>query len=745
MLSMTACKDSIRYDLNLGFENVDSSGYLSGWMFTKPNTGYLIKRDTQIFQAGKASISIEHLYGSYGGGACTYEFSAPLKGTEIQLTGYIKSNNVQNGYGGLWMRIEDSDQKILCFKNMKDAAIVGTKDWRKYTIKLPLNPIAAEKIYFGGLLVGTGKIWIDNLQLTVDGHNIASLPLKKLKNADLDKSFIRSSGVDHIVLDTQRIRNLTNLGMIWGFVKYYHSRIASGDINWDAELFRILPKILSCKSGDDANVVLEKWLNALGEPALSPNPDTIESSHIRMDADYGFLFSPNNLSSPLIDKLKKWRDYHVAIEDHYYLSLASGVGNPVFKHEFSPGGDLYPDEGYRLLALFRYWNIVNYFYPYRYNIEGNWNETLAEFIPKVLNASDKVEYAKVCLELICKINDGHAVVNGNSSLDSVMGRFTAPFEANFIGSELVVTRLLGDDSINNNIKVGDPIKAIDGKSINALIQQYIHLTPGANLQNKMFKLASNPGWILRSGNQSMDLMVMRKNKEVRVTLQKMPLSLYYSNYWIYSKDEQSKRGYYLINNNIGYIYPASLKDKDIDTIKEIFKGTKGIIVDLRCYPRTFMPYEYGKWLKEISSPFAIFTKPWLTRPGTFIYGNTARNGLVDTSYTNGRIDFISTYRGKLIVLVNELTISQAEFTTMALQSIPGTIALGSQTAGSDGDVSRIVLPGDIYTMISGLGVYYPDSSETQCIGVKINQVVKPTIVGISEERDELLERAIRYF
>ncbi|NLR56934.1 hypothetical protein HGH93_02395 [Chitinophaga polysaccharea] len=745
ILNMTACREKINHGFNLSFENVDSSGYPSGWRFSMPSTGYLVKRDTQIFQDKNASISIEHLYGSNGGGACTYEVSVPLSGTDIELTGYVKTKDVQGGFAGLWMRIEDSDQKILSFSNMRDSAIVGTKDWRRYTIKMTLDS-KADKIYFGGLLVGSGKIWIDNLHLTVDGHNIESLPLRKQKNADLDKSFIRSSGVSHIILDAPRIRNLTNLGMIWGFLKYYHSRVASGNVNWDAELFRILPKILPCKSVDEANVVLEKWLNTLGEPTLSPNPDTVGSNHIRMDANYGFLFSPNNLSAHLIDKLKRWRDHHLVIEDHYYLSIASGVGNPIFRHEFSPSGDLYPDEGYRLLALFRYWNIVNYFYPYRYNIEGNWNEMLTEFIPKVLNAGDKVEYAKVCLELICKINDGHAVLTGNSSLDSAMGHFTAPFEANFIGNELVVTKLLGGDSINNSkLNVGDLIKSIDGRGVSTLIKQYIRLTPGANLQNRMFKLASNPGWILRSGSQSMNLIVLRKNKEVHTTVRRIPLITYYSNYWIYSKDEQNKRGYYLINSNIGYIYPAALKDKDIGTIKEMFKFTKGMIIDLRCYPRTFMPYEYGKWLKQISSPFAIFSKAWLTRPGVFIYGNTARNGLVDTSYTNGKVDFISTYRGKLIVLVNELTISQAEFTTMALQSIPGTIVLGSQTAGSDGDVSRIVLPGDINTMISGLGVYYPDSSETQCVGVKINQIVKPTIVGISEKRDELLERAVKFF
>ena len=64
------------------------------------------------------------------------------------------------------------------------------------------------------------------------------------------------------------------------------------------------------------------------------------------------------------------------------------------------------------------------------------------------------------------------------------------------------------------------------------------------------------------------------------------------------------------------------------------------------------------------------------------------------------------------------------------------------TAGADGNVSRISLPGNILTMISGLGVYYPDGTETQRKGVKIDIVIHPSIKGIKEGKDELLEKAI---
>ena len=45
-------------------------------------------------------------------------------------------------------------------------------------------------------------------------------------------------------------------------------------------------------------------------------------------------------------------------------------------------------------------------------------------------------------------------------------------------------------------------------------------------------------------------------------------------------------------------------------------------------------------------------------------------------------------------------------------------------------------------MISGIGVYYPDGAETQRIGIIPDIEIKPTIAGIREGKDELLEKAI---
>ena len=65
------------------------------------------------------------------------------------------------------------------------------------------------------------------------------------------------------------------------------------------------------------------------------------------------------------------------------------------------------------------------------------------------------------------------------------------------------------------------------------------------------------------------------------------------------------------------------------------------------------------------------------------------------------------------------------------------------TAGADGNVSRFTLPGGLNSMISGIGVFYPDGKPTQRVGIIPDYLVLPTIAGIKAGKDELLEYAMK--
>jgi C-terminal processing protease CtpA/Prc len=81
---------------------------------------------------------------------------------------------------------------------------------------------------------------------------------------------------------------------------------------------------------------------------------------------------------------------------------------------------------------------------------------------------------------------------------------------------------------------------------------------------------------------------------------------------------------------------------------------------------------------------------------------------------------------------------------MMFQGATNVTVIGSQTAGADGNVTEVVLPGGYSASFSGLGIYYPDGTPTQRVGIKIDIPVKPTLQGIRNNKDEVLQRGLQY-
>jgi hypothetical protein len=188
----------------------------------------------------------------------------------------------------------------------------------------------------------------------------------------------------------------------------------------------------------------------------------------------------------------------------------------------------------------------------------------------------------------------------------------------------------------------------------------------------------------------------------------------------------------MLSNDIAYLKLSGTRTEDIPGFIRSAEGTIGFIVDIRNYPKEFAVFALGSHFVTKESPFAVFTVPDLSNPGAFYL--TQPVALTPTE---------PYYSGKLVILVDDLTVSQAEYTAMALRASPRSITVGSTTAGADGNVSKIPLPGMMSTMISGIGVMYPDSIPTQRVGVQIDTVVHPTALGLQNGRDEILEMAIR--
>jgi C-terminal processing protease CtpA/Prc len=102
------------------------------------------------------------------------------------------------------------------------------------------------------------------------------------------------------------------------------------------------------------------------------------------------------------------------------------------------------------------------------------------------------------------------------------------------------------------------------------------------------------------------------------------------------------------------------------------------------------------------------------------------------------------YKGKVVVLIDERAISQAEHTCLFLEAMTHAKFVGTPTNGANGDVTSVVLPGDIRVSFSGHDVRHADGRQLQRIGIQPDVRAEPTIQGIRSGRDEVLDAAVKY-
>ena len=708
-------------DFNMGFEKYTPGQKLPD-KWKQWGVDYILSGDSVEKFEGNNSLLIKSpaVGKSNAFGCAASSFPAVWDGKEIELKGYMKFKDVKEGFVGLMLRI-DGQGKPLQFSNMQAAKLAGSADWKEYSIKLPY-PNGAKVIHIGALLTGTGQLWVDNFEVLLDGKKLADAKYKEVANAEKDKEFDNGSRIMFDQLSKIQIKELAVLGQVWGFLKYHHPAIAGGNYNWDYELFRILPKFQAANDTKEKHAVLESWIASLGDFKARKEVD-LNAGDIAAKPDLEWMKS-SDLSKNLQAKLGAIKNAE-RTDEHYYIG-ATPNANPEFKNERVYEAMHYPDPGYRLLALYRYWNMIQYYFPYKNLIDGKWNDVLVEFIPAFLNASDQTQYKLAALQVIARVSDTHANIYNDAALNKYFGERNTAVSLSFVENKPVVTayhdKNLGEKS---GLKIGDVLEKINGRPVDTIVRESLPVTPASNYPTQLRDISSK---LLRTNDSTIIVDFKRGQKPGQVML------VTYDQKTLRVANRYQKRDtcFKMIRSDISYLYPGSIKNSYLPKIVPEILKTKGLIIDLRCYPSDFLVYTFANDLLPAPNEFVKFSAASIGEPGLFKFLPPVRTGKVNGDY----------FKGTVVILINENTQSSAEYTTMAFRTAPKAKVIGSTTAAADGDVSAISLPGDIGTYISGLGVYYPDGKGTQRVGIVPDIEVKPTIKGISEGRDELVEKAI---
>jgi hypothetical protein len=400
----------------------------------------------------------------------------------------------------------------------------------------------------------------------------------------------------------------------------------------------------------------------------------------------------------------------------------------------STDGD-FPGPGERLVGLFRLWGAVRYFHAYPELRNGDWEAALARFIPRFEAARDSVEYALAIAELMALTRDSHGGVQA-PGLRALWGTAPLPFKARMIAGRPIVTRLAAD-SLGFGLRLGDELLSIDGEAIGARLAR-IRRHLAASSEQALGRDALSRALRGRDGAMAL-LRVRGANGLVRTV--RVPWSESYEPLLSAERDGPVLR---LLPGGIGYADLDRLNPSDVDSMFRMFRDTRAIIFDMRGYPRE-TAWEIAPRLTDKDGVAAArFTLPVARRPVELELEEMAAERLRSEFEQRLPPRKAEVYRGRTVMLIDERTQSQAEHTALFFQAANGTTLIGTPSAGANGDVTNVALPGGIVAWFTGLAVTYPDGRALQQVGLRPTIRVAPTLAGIRAGRDEVLEAAIRY-
>ena len=532
--------------------------------------------------------------------------------------------------------------------------------------------------------------------------------------------------------DPRTLDNLETLCRVWGYAKYHHPVFCDTlrRVDVDSALFALLPRVVHADRKTRNRHLLD-WVRSLGD--YTPNRVECEQALAPYDlvgtADLGWTADTTLLGGELSHLLQDLR--YAERDENYYLRMGTMETELGYRYLSLRGEKSYPtpqmDNGLNLLTLFRLWNVIEYYAPNRSLTLHPWNEVLSTYIPLMGVETDPVRFSRLYLRLIRELNDGHAY----APVEMLFGQRMLP-----VWPLQAEGRLFVGYSGDSLLERGDEVVAIDGEPISErleLLREYASRSNEASLRQalRFYGLSTRRD----------TAEVVRRRAGACDTLRVATVPYGSVSPPLYDPAQLVQPPFRLLADSVGYIYAGTFTREHLAEVVQTLPRTRALIIDLRTYPQNMdiaLTALIGRSLRTEPVVAWQMVHPTLALPGLFF----RQEQLLYNGFEEGAARCTEPYKGRVILLVNESTQSNPEFQAMAFQSCPQTLTIGSPTSGADGDIVWIPLPGGLMTSFSGIGVLYPDGTQTQTVGVRLDVEVLPTAEGLQAGRDEVLERAL---
>lgn len=580
-----------------------------------------------------------------------------------------------------------------------------------------------------------------------------------MKSNIMKKTIVISSFLILFHVSFGQTKQYFHFSKVWNFIKYYHPDLASGKIDADSLFLVNIQQINSKQTCDEVTAILMKDLS---KTSLSKkHPVFKETDLISQNQDFNWYEKNPDVSKKTKAALHTIFENRYTGADHFYLTKQGWESDlPNEKsYEFKKEENL--PLSHRLLTFAKIQGVVDYLYPYKYLMSKPFDQFGSEKLPELIECKTRKEFEEILARLVSTLEDTHAFSFYEQlkfKKELFHSTYYPPFDYQVFNDYILVTNLISAELYaKSSLQVGDRIYMVNNRKVSDLIADKSQLLSSSNQQLLLHKLSNylnNIVWNSDSPVNTFKILSNGKERDCTIEFisitnksQVAEINDYFQKKQQAQPDfpaEEEEIAYFRINHIyylVDTISDDKAVDKTMDSILDRAASKKAIVFDMRGYPDWggFVHTYLYKYFAEKDNYYHRMYFPNPDNVGTWLYNGDAKEYFPDIPDKTKH-----TYVGKVFILVNPETLSASEFYTMNLQYIfPNAVTIGQTTAGADGNVKTMNLPGGYSLSFTGLCVFYPNGDLTQKVGVKITESIHYTdedvILGKDKEMEKVME------
>ena len=364
-------------------------------------------------------------------------------------------------------------------------------------------------------------------------------------------------------------------------------------------------------------------------------------------------------------------------------------------------------------------NAIEHGYPYANLTDHRWSTLLAQYLPEFIYASSEKDLDHSIRKLAAEINDSHGGLEFPNHAPRLYG---LPLGL----TQTTDGKLVVESTALKQIERGSVILAVNDKPISEIIDNYRSILPSSNehglLRNVSFRL-----FVTSENEMKVTVENQGQSHEYTIPMQSFERASF--------KGRKSPSDYGLDARKILYVDAGIMGLPELDQMMKTNLNAKGIILDMRKYPRWDIMEVLGKYLYPQPTTFMWYSINSKKFPGNFGLDIIGKIGFKENP------DY---FKGKIAILVSEMTQSFGELMSVAYRVAPKSAVIGTQTAGANGHVGYLYLPRGIKFTYTMAGAFYPEWKLNQRDGVTIDIPVEQTVEDIAAGEDMWIRKAIEY-